>query len=127
MAVQKRLTAKALQAAAMIAQGKTYDQIAEELSVSKRTICNWAKYPEVQAEFDRCIGDIQRANYAKAMSLVHKQLDNEKLPWLAQGAARIAIESFDKRQNRTDGDVTIRFEAGQSMPEIGVPASPADE
>ena len=127
MAVQKRYIGKAMQAAGMVARGISYAKIAQELGVTEATVCHWMQDPKIQAEFDKCIGDIQRANYGKAMTLVYKQLENDKLPWLAQGAARIAIESFDKRLNRNDGDVTIHFEAGQSMPEIGVPASPDNE
>ena len=127
MAVQRRYLAKAAEAACLLASGKTYDAIAEQLNVNVKTIRAWMRDKEVQALFDNAVGDMLRSNYSKSINVIGKHLDRDKDPWLQQGAARIAKEMYSEANKAEVGDITIRFEAGQSMPEIGVPPPPDSE
>lgn len=127
MAVQKRYIKKAAEAACLLAGGMNYDEISKQLGVNKKTVSAWLRDPEVQAIFDAAVGDLIRANYSRSIRVIGKHLDMDKQPWLQQGAARIAKELFVDNNKQSDGNITIHFEAGQSMPEIGVPASPDSE
>lgn len=127
MAVQRRYLKKAAEAAGLLAEGLSYEAVAEQIGVNKKTVSAWMRDPSIQALFDDAVGDMIRYNYSKSIKVVSKHLDKEKEPWLQQGAARIAKEMYAEASKADVRDITIRFEAGQSMPEIGVPPPPDSE
>lgn len=127
MAVQRRYLKKAAEAAGLLAEGLSYEAVAEQIGVNKKTVSAWMRDPNIQALFDDAVGDMIRYNYSKSIKVVSKHLDKEKEPWLQQGAARIAKEMYAEASKADVRDITIRFEAGQSMPDIGVPPPPDSE
>ena len=126
MAVQKRFRAKALEAARRNAEGESYTEIGAALGVKRQTVSAWLRDPEVNAEWERHISDIIKSAYTSAMRRVAGQITSQN-EWVAQGAARIAIDHYVGSNKKDNNVITIRFEDGQSMPDIGMPDAPEAE
>ena len=90
--------AKNSEVAVLLGQGYSYDEVTQEVAVSKRTIVRWMKEPDFAAEVDRLtlISDISNRAYRLRMAMrIVRQKSNK--------SQRDLLEWLKFAQSETDG------------------------
>ena len=127
MAIRESNKVKAMEVARLVAEGNDVRTVGRLVGVTKDTVCAWMRDPEVKAEYMRCVRDLVSPAVAKSVQTLVNQT-KAKNQWLAQGAAREILNRFGAAVlGEEERAVTIRFEQGQSMPDVGVPQPPEDD
>ena len=113
---------KEQQAIELAVCGKSYQEIADELGVTRTTVGRWFKREDVQLMRDAAMYEAVRAMVPRAYAVLHRQLD-DKNPWVAQGAAREIIRLYDQQRGAADASVVVSF---ANMPTPGAPQGAGD-
>ena len=111
---ESRTTAKQAAAVALLAAGKSYDDVIAEIRVSKRTLVRWAAEPafssQIRAARGRILDDIVGVLAGEASSSVRilAQLrDGAESEQVRLGACRALLEHFQKGREATDLEVRL--------------------
>lgn len=93
---EKELSAKQVQAAILLAAGRSNRSVARELKVSEQTVCNWKRLAAFRALVDQ-----------------HRARNAADLSTALSGLLPLAIEGF--RASLTDASPALRLRAAQSI------------
>ena len=134
------LNAKQAQAARLMAEGKTDDEIIlilfggvvgengearpmtpAEKGKATKTLRKWAQLPGFADCYRAIVREIALPSYGRAIQRITKQIDDGN-PWVAQGAAREVLARFGPVVMGTeDREIIVKVEG---MPDIGMPDAP---
>ena len=130
MATRNKLTAQALQAAQLMADGHkikdiitaifgvTYESDNAAWQRGRRKLAKWQDDPAWQAAYNCCVRRAVTPLVGRAVRKIDEQIDDDN-PWIAQGAAREVLSRFGGSVlGEDDKSITIKVEG---MPIIGVP------
>lgn len=136
MATKSKLTAQALQAAQLMADGHkikdiitavfgvTYESDNAAWQRGRRKLAKWQDDPAWQEAYNNCVRRAVAPLVGRAVSRIDKQIDDDN-PWIAQGAAREVLSRFGSGiMGEDDKSITIKVEG---MPQIGVPGQDESE
>ena len=118
MSHKRNFTKKQAEAAGLYATGLKASEIAEQLGVTTYQVNKWIKDEYFQEYFKRILENAAKQRYAKAISVLEKQMD-DKNQWIAQGAARDLATRFEKQVTGIDSNKITVSLAG--LPELGTP------
>lgn len=130
MAAKGSLTAQALMAAQLMADGHrikdivtavfgvTYESDNAAWQRGRRKLAKWEDDPAWQAAYQRFVRRAVQPLVGRAVNRIDQQIDDPN-PWIAQGAAREVLSRFGGQVlGDEDKSITVRVEG---MPVIGVP------
>lgn len=75
LATDRGLTPQQQQAVLLLSLGLNISEVAAKLNVSRTTLANWFKLPEVVAEFDRINEQLYRAGVIKLTGAFERTID----------------------------------------------------
>ena len=125
---QGKLTAQQRTAAEMLGGGAKIIDVAAEIGVHRSQIARWQQRPDFQAAVDTVADRLIMQLGGKVAKMIDMQmdayLDSKNGPrdgWLAQGAARIALDTINARRKdqAAAGGATVVFN-------FGSPGTPED-
>lgn len=102
------LTNKMARAARMAAEGKSTQEIADELGVHRATVSRWLRRDDLKAMRNAALAEVVSAMIPRAYAVLNAQLENTN-PWVAQGAARELIRLYNLQQGAADANVAVIF------------------
>lgn len=136
MATRGKLTAQALQAAQLMADGHkikdiitavfgvTYESDNAAWQRGRRKLAKWQDDPAWQEAYNRYVRRAVTPLVGRAVRKIDEQIDDVN-PWIAQGAAREVLSRFGGAVlGEDDKSITIKVEG---MPTIGVPTGEDDD
>lgn len=134
-----KCTAKHVQAARLMAEGKTLDEIAlicwdvtdgaghldeRKKRNALKTLRLWKKKPEFTELYRALLREMAMPAYGKALNRITQQIDDPN-PWIAQGAAREALTRFGPAiMGENENEIVIKVEG---MPVLGMPGQPTTD
>lgn len=124
----RRATRRMLEAACLVAEGRSYAEVAKALNppTSTKSVQNWMSHPECKQMYLTCMQRKMTSAFAKAARVMETQLDSSD-PWIQHNAARECLTRFTEPvMGAQEREVTIKFADGQTMPQIGMPKPPDD-
>ena len=123
MAAKKAKT-EMLEAAGLLAEGKTAGEAARLLGRAESTIRRWMKDEAVRDAYREAILRTALVSYARAIKKLSDQVDADNEA-VAQRAAKDLIDRFgDVIMQERDREVVVRV---IGAPEIGMPEEPQEE
>ena len=118
----KKLTRPMKEAARLLAEGKSLQEIALNVKHTEETVLDWMADPQVMALCRKWLTQSQVVHYARAVERIGGMIENES-DAVAHRAAREALSKFEKTVFTSgDGPRTIEVHV-TGMPEIGMPES----
>lgn len=111
------LTGKMQKAADLAAQGKSYQEIGDELGVDRTTVGRWFAREDMKTLRSAALAEVIRGMIPRAYATLQAQL-NSSNPWVAQGAARELIRLYTQMEGTADASVVVSF---ANMPMPGTP------
>ena len=124
--MKRRLTARMLDAARLLAEGKSPKDVAAELDCAESSVYRWMNDDDIMEEYRRCLRKGQVQAVAKAQAVLLRQMDSDAgNGFLAYNAAALVTNKYaDKIMGEDKQEITIHIAGG--MPDIGMPDQ-ADE
>lgn len=102
---KQKLTAQQRQAAGLLGEGIKTSVVAERLGVSVKKICDWRRREDFRDAVDTVADQYIARLGGKVARMIDMQLDKyidtddgPRHGWLAQGAARIALDTINARR-----------------------------
>jgi len=106
------------EAVKMLSEGRTQEEIAQELGVTRQAVSVWAHNPTVLEQVRKKTLDRVIPAYSKALAVMERQLDSD-MPWIQQGAARDILTRYHELvTGQSNRDIVITL-AG--APVMGIP------
>lgn len=105
------LTAKQTKAVAMLFDGKTKKEIAEELKVTEKTIYNWRQLEEFKIELQKIANDYLAEIRAKLIKNQEKLALGAKSEMVQFSATKDLLDRIDTIQSLADnsGEITVNI------------------
>ena len=120
----KKAKNEMLEAAGLLAEGKTAGEAARVLGRSESTIRRWMKDETVRDAYREAILRTALVSYARAIKKLSDQVDADNEA-VAQRAAKDLIDRFgDVIMQERDREVVVRV---IGAPDIGMPEEPQEE
>ena len=115
---EKKVKPEMLEAAALIAEGRSVKEVAAKLGRSDTTVRRWMHDDDVRSAYREAILRTAISACAKAVHRLERQVDGEDES-LAQRAAKEMLDRFgDAVLKEDDREVVVRI---VNMPPIGMP------
>lgn len=118
-------TPERTKAAIALAEGKTQQEVADETSVSRRTICNWLCEPDFASEVDRLSLMVGISSRAERLRLTMRVV-RSKVQGDAPKTDKDLLEWLKFAQSETDGiklDLTKLAAIGEADPLMALSGS----
>ncbi len=115
---EQQLKPEMLQAAALLAEGRTVKEVADQLGRAESTVRRWMHDSAVRVAYREAIVRSAIVGCAKAVRRLQKQLDGQDEA-VAQRAAKEMLDRFGEAVLREDAREIVVRVVGQ--PQIGMP------
>lgn len=113
-----------LEAAGLLAEGRSVSEVARTLGRTEKTIRTWMKNEDIRAAYRECILRTALVSYARAIRKLSDQVDADNEA-VAQRAAKDLIDRFgDVIMAENEREIVVRV---VGAPEIGMPDAPEEE
>jgi IS30 family transposase len=120
----KRSKNEMLEAAALLAEGKSAGEVSRILGRAESTVRRWMKDDSTREAYREAILRTALVSYARAIRKLSDQVDADNEA-VAQRAAKDIIDRFgDAIMQERDREVVVRV---VGAPEIGMPEEPQEE
>ena len=120
----KRSKNEMLEAAALLAEGKSAGEVSRILGCAESTVRRWMKDDSTREAYREAILRTALVSYARAIRKLSDQVDADNEA-VAQRAAKDIIDRFgDAIMQERDREVVVRV---VGAPEIGMPEEPQEE
>ena len=120
----KRSKNEMLEAAALLAEGKSAGEVSRILGRAESTVRRWMKDDNIREAYREAILRTALVSYARAIRKLSDQVDADNEA-VAQRAAKDIIDRFgDAIMQERDREVVVRV---VGAPEIGMPEEPQEE
>ena len=121
---EKKVKPEMLEAAALMAEGKSAKEVAAKLGRSETTVRRWMHDETVRSAYREAILRTALVSYARAIKKLSDQVDADNEA-VAQRAAKDLIDRFgDVIMQERDREVVVRV---IGAPDIGMPEEPQEE
>ena len=118
-----KVTDEMLEAAGLLAEGKSAREVAKALGRAESTIRSWMKNEEIRGAYREAILRTALVSYARAIRKLSDQVDADNEA-VAQRAAKDLIDRFgDVIMQERDREIVVRV---VGAPEIGMPEEPEE-
>ena len=118
-----KVTDEMLEAAGLLAEGKSAREVAKALGRAESTIRSWMKNEEIRGAYREAILRTALVSYARAVRKLSDQVDADNEA-VAQRAAKDLIDRFgDVIMQERDREIVVRV---VGAPEIGMPEEPEE-
>lgn len=112
-----------LEAAALLAEGKSVSEVAHKLGRAEKTVRSWMKNEDIRSAYREAILRTALVSYARAIRKLSDQVDADNEA-VAQRAAKDLIDRFgDVIMQERDREIVVRV---VGAPEIGMPDAPEE-
>ena len=120
---EKKVQNEMLEAAALLAEGRSVTEVARQTGRSESTIRRWMKNEAIRDAYREAIQRTALVSYARAIRKLSDQVDADNEA-VAQRAAKDLIDRFgDVIMQEREREIVVRV---VGAPEIGMPEKPGE-